>query len=174
MGQLEGARSEVARLQEGKEKAAGEAQQLTEELSLLTRENQAVHDELRRALEEKESLRLKVQEYAQSMLRCQETIAAKEQENADLLQSYQSLSDEVDKLQSSSQQSLGEVSSSRAEIATLLQVSGEWLRKEGKREKGREGKEGKGRRGGGEGKEGRRRGGKEKGGWEGGGEGRRE
>ena len=40
-------------------------------------ENQAVHDELRRAAEERESLKLKVQEYAQSILRYEEAIAVK-------------------------------------------------------------------------------------------------
>ena len=40
-------------------------------------ENQAIHDELHRALEEKESLKLKVQEYAQSLLSYEEAIAAK-------------------------------------------------------------------------------------------------
>jgi len=40
-------------------------------------ENQAVHDELRQAVEEKESLKLKVQEYAQSILRYEEAISVK-------------------------------------------------------------------------------------------------
>ena len=88
----------------------------------MTRENQAVHDELRRALAEKESLAVKVREYAQSMLQCQEKMAAKEQENADLLQAYQSLSDGMDQLQTNSQHNLGEISTTRAELATLLQA----------------------------------------------------
>ena len=54
-------------------------------ISIVTlQENQAVHDELRRAAEERESLKLKVQEYAQSILRYEEAIAVK----VSLLQIY--------------------------------------------------------------------------------------
>ena len=45
--------------------------------TITLQENQAVHDELRRAAEERESLKLKVQEYAQSILRYEEAIAVK-------------------------------------------------------------------------------------------------
>ncbi len=40
-------------------------------------ENQAIHDELRRAIDEGESTKLKVQEYAQSVLRYEEAIRVK-------------------------------------------------------------------------------------------------
>ena len=100
----------------------GELEQLREELGLLTRENQAVHGELRHTLTEKEALVKKVQEYAQNLIQYQEMMAVKEHENADLVQSYQSLSDDVERLQSSSQQSLGEISTTKAELATLLQT----------------------------------------------------
>ncbi len=46
-------------------------------LGVCPQENQAVHDELRRAVEERESLKLKVQEYAQSVLRYEEAIRVK-------------------------------------------------------------------------------------------------
>ena len=52
--------------------------------TITLQENQAVHDELRRAAEERESLKLKVQEYAQSVLRYEEAIAVK----VSLLQIY--------------------------------------------------------------------------------------
>ena len=63
-----------------------------------------------------------MEDYARSMLQYQEAVAAKEQENADLVQSCQSLSDGVERLQASSQQNLGEISTTHAELATLLQA----------------------------------------------------
>ena len=48
-------------------------------------------------------------------------MAAKDREKVELLESYQSLSDEADRLDSTVQQSLGENSSVRMELATLAQ-----------------------------------------------------
>lgn len=48
-------------------------------------------------------------------------MATKDREKEELLQSYQSLSDEADRLDSTVQQSLGENSSVRLELATLAQ-----------------------------------------------------
>lgn len=66
---------------------------------------------------------MKVQEYAQSLLRCEEAMAVKEQEKADLLESYRSLSNEANKLDSTVQSSLGENSATRLELSTVTQVS---------------------------------------------------
>ena len=48
-------------------------------------------------------------------------MAAKDREKVELLESYQSLSNEADRLDSTVQQSLGENSSVRIELATLAQ-----------------------------------------------------
>ena len=85
-------------------------------------ECQAVRGELQRALGEKESLNLKVQEYTQSLLRAEEAIAVKEQEKAELMESYRSLSEEADKLDSTVQLSMGENSATKLELSTLMQV----------------------------------------------------
>jgi chromosome segregation ATPase len=62
-----------------------------------------------------------VQEYAQTLVKYEEAIAAKDREKVELIESYQSLSDEADRLDSTVQQSLGENSSVRLELATLAQ-----------------------------------------------------
>ena len=48
-------------------------------------------------------------------------VCLQEQEKADLLESYRTLSDEADKLSSTAQQSMGEVSSMRLELSALAQ-----------------------------------------------------
>ena len=120
--QLEECRTQLASLAEERDARDREVERLKEELALMTRENQAVHEELCRALTEKETLVRKVQDYSQNMVQYQEMMAAKEQENGDLVQSYQALSDDMERLQASSQQSLGEISTTRTEVATLLQA----------------------------------------------------
>lgn len=64
---------------------------------------------------------MKVQEYAQTFLRYEKTMAAKDREKEELIESYQSLSNEANRLDSTVQQSLGETSSVRLELATLTQ-----------------------------------------------------
>ena len=89
---------------------------------MIARENQAVHDELRRALREKESYEHKVEEYGREILRCQEAMAAKEHETVELLQSQRALLEELEGVRDSEQRMLGEVAASRTELATLVQV----------------------------------------------------
>ena len=85
-------------------------------------ECQAVRTELQRTVAEKESLSLKVQEYAQSLLRAEEAIAVKEREKSELVESYRALSEEADKLDSTVQLSLGEKSATKLELSTIAQV----------------------------------------------------
>ena len=120
--QLDLCRSQLSTLAQEKEGQARETEQLRDELGVLTRENQAVHSELQRALGERATLSAKVEDYTQSMLRVQETVASKEQENSELLQSYRSVSQAMEQLQVSSHSSLGEMAVVRAELATLGQV----------------------------------------------------
>ena len=54
------------------------------------------------------------------------TYLLQEQEKVDLLESYQALSDEAEKLDSTVQHSLGETSTTRMELATLTQVGQIW------------------------------------------------
>ena len=62
--------------------------------------------------------------YAHTRTHC--THLPQEQEKVDLLESYQALSDEAEKLDSTVQHSLGETSTTRMELATLTQVGEIW------------------------------------------------
>ena len=86
-------------------------------------ECQAVRTELQRTVAEKESLSLKIQEYAQSLLQAEKAIAVKERERSELVESYRALSEEADKLDSSVQLSLGENSATKLELSTIVQVT---------------------------------------------------
>lgn len=66
-------------------------------------------------------MRLKIQEYAQTLIKYEGTIATKDREKVELLDSYQSLSNEAERLDSTVKQSLGENTSVRMELATLAQ-----------------------------------------------------
>lgn len=61
------------------EKTAVETQRthLKEDLVTMTRENQSVNQELRKAVQHREELGRKLQEYTQSLLKCEEALAAK-------------------------------------------------------------------------------------------------
>ena len=120
--QLEEVRTELASVAGGREQRGREAKQLKDELELMVRENQAVHEELRRALAEKEGLATRVEECARNVVQYQEMVASKEQETTDLVQSYQALSDDVEQLQSSSRHNLGEIATAKAEVAALMQA----------------------------------------------------
>ena len=65
--------------------------------------------------------------YMQNTCTCMHcTHLLQEQEKVDLLESYQALSDEAEKLDSTVQHSLGETSTTRMELATLTQVGEIW------------------------------------------------
>lgn len=63
-----------------------------------------------------------MQEYAQNLLRAEEAIAVKEREKTELVESYRTLSEEADKLDSTVQLSLGENSVTKLELSTIAQV----------------------------------------------------
>ena len=81
-----------------------------------------MHEELQRAVQERDSLKLTVEEYAQSILRFEEAVSVKEQEKAELVGSYQSLSQDTEKLDSTLRRAQGEATTARMELATMAQV----------------------------------------------------
>ena len=83
-----------------------------------------MHGELQHAVSEKESMELKLQEYAQSILHYEETVALKEQEKIELVKSYQNLSQEAEKLNSHLQKVQGDSSSVKMDLVTVSQVRG--------------------------------------------------
>lgn len=79
--------------------------------------------ELQQVMEEKSSLDLKVQEYAQSLLSYEETVSLKEQEKNDLVQSYNGLSSQAEKLNATLQKMENSLSTTKLELLTVSQVS---------------------------------------------------
>ncbi len=82
-------------------------------------ECQAVRTELQRTVSEKESLSLKVQEYAQSLLRAEEAIAVKKGENSELVESYRQLEKERDGAQMETRQLRAERKSLKTGLKNL-------------------------------------------------------
>ncbi len=82
-------------------------------------ECQAVRTELQRTVAEKESLSLKVQEYAQSLLQAEEAIAVKERENSELVESYRQLEKERDGAQMETRQLRAENKSLKTGLKNL-------------------------------------------------------
>ncbi len=82
-------------------------------------ECQAVRTELQRTVAEKESLSLKVQEYAQSLLRAEEAIAVKEREKSKLVESYRRLERERDDAQMEMRQLLAQSKSLKTRLKNL-------------------------------------------------------
>ncbi|XP_065884838.1 centrosomal protein of 135 kDa-like [Dysidea avara] len=98
-----------------------EIQRLKGDLNTMTQENQAVHEELRTAVEEREMLRQKLQEHIQTMMTYEEAVTSKEQEKGVLLTSYRAMADENERLSSSVQQSVEESTSVKLQLAGITQ-----------------------------------------------------
>lgn len=92
-------------------------------LVLTLQENQAVNGELHHVLEEKSSLDLKLHEYAQSLQRYEETVSIREQEKSELINSYNGLNNQTEKLNVTLQKMEGSLSAAKLELLTVSQVS---------------------------------------------------
>ena len=71
---MEGERVQMGNEREGLERHLG---QLKEDLATMTKENQAVHSELRKVVEERDRVKEKVDEYARNVLKYEELLSAK-------------------------------------------------------------------------------------------------
>ncbi len=87
-------------------------------LSPPSQECQAVRTELQGTVAEKESLSLKVQEYAQSLLRAEEAIAVKEKEKSELVESFHKT--QLESLQDSQHADLRSIEDRCAELQLQL------------------------------------------------------
>lgn len=83
-----------------------------------------MHNELRRTVEEKESLELKFGDYAQTLSRYEEAMALKEQEKSELVQSYNGLNSEAERLTATVQDMEGSLSEARSDLLALSRVWG--------------------------------------------------
>ncbi len=81
-----------------------------------------MHNELQRSAEEKDSLELKLQDYAESLTRYEEAVSLKEQERSQLVQSYNGLNSEAEKLNSTVQGMQENLSEARSDLLALSRV----------------------------------------------------
>lgn len=82
----------------------------------MTRENQAVHVEIEEALHEKEEMKLRVHSYISEVAQIEKVIAAKEQENRDLLERFKMAHTDLEERKQRLQQAEGMNNSIRLEL----------------------------------------------------------
>lgn len=93
-----------------------------QQILLCTQENQAIHGELQRTVNEKDSLGLKMEDYAQTLMRYEEAVSLKEREKSELVHSYNTLNTQTGKLNSTLEKMQGSLSSTKMELFALAKV----------------------------------------------------
>ncbi|XP_056620365.1 centrosomal protein of 135 kDa isoform X2 [Triplophysa dalaica] len=92
--QLDQSHEELSSISRDREVALRENRRLQEDLATMTRENQAVHAEMQDALNERDELKLRVHSYISEVARIESLMAAKEQENREMLKHFRSIHSE--------------------------------------------------------------------------------
>ncbi|KAM3875853.1 centrosomal protein of 135 kDa [Diretmus argenteus] len=114
--QLDAAQEELAGVRREKEITLRENRRLQDDLATMTRENQAVHAEMEDALHEKDELKLRVHSYISEVSRVENLMAAKEQENRDMLERFRMAHSEMEDREQKLQQAEGLNGSIRLEL----------------------------------------------------------
>ncbi|XP_028856447.1 centrosomal protein of 135 kDa [Denticeps clupeoides] len=114
--QLNGTQEELAAVGKDREITLRENRRLQDDLATMTRENQAVHAEMEEALHEKDELKMRVHSYISEVARMENLMAAKEQENRELLERFCSARSEAEDWEQKLQQAEGLSSSVRLEL----------------------------------------------------------
>ncbi|CAF0946900.1 unnamed protein product [Adineta ricciae] len=74
---------------------ARENKRLQDDLLTVTRENQTIHQELEHAIDDKENLKLQVQEYIKEVSKCETVITQKENDRTTLFEQYREATNEL-------------------------------------------------------------------------------
>ncbi|XP_029905764.1 centrosomal protein of 135 kDa isoform X2 [Myripristis murdjan] len=114
--QLDSSQEELSGLRRDKEITLKENRRLQDDLATMTRENQTVHAEMEEALHEKDELKLRVHSYISEVSRIEKLMAAKEQENRDMLERFRMAHSEVEDRDQKLQQAEGLNNSIRLEL----------------------------------------------------------
>ncbi|KAJ0032213.1 hypothetical protein NQD34_002294 [Periophthalmus magnuspinnatus] len=114
--QLDTCQEEVTGLKRDREITVRENRRLQDDLVTMTRENQAVHIEMEEALHEKDELKLRVHSYITEVARIEKVMAAKEQENRDLLERFRMAHTDVEEQEQKLQQAEGINNTIRLEL----------------------------------------------------------
>ncbi|XP_051731471.1 centrosomal protein of 135 kDa isoform X3 [Ctenopharyngodon idella] len=114
--QLDRSQEELSAVSRDREVALRENRRLQDDLATMTRENQAVHAEMQEALNERDELKLRVHSYISEVARIESLMAAKEQENRDMLERFRNIHTESEDRELKLQQAEGLNNSIRLEL----------------------------------------------------------
>ncbi|XP_072294915.1 centrosomal protein of 135 kDa isoform X2 [Eucyclogobius newberryi] len=114
--QLDTCLEEVSVLKRDREITVRENRRLQDDLATMTRENQVVHTEMEEALHEKDEFKLRVHSYITEVARMEKVIAAKEQENGDILERFRMAHTDVEEQEQKLQQAEGINTTIRLEL----------------------------------------------------------
>ncbi|KAM4629083.1 centrosomal protein of 135 kDa [Polymixia lowei] len=114
--QLDATQEELAGLSRDKDITLRENRRLQDDLATITRENQAVRVEMEEALHEKDELKMRVHSYISEVSRIEKLMAAKEQENRDMLERFRMAHSEMEDRDQKLQQAEGLNNSIRMEL----------------------------------------------------------
>ncbi|XP_058612187.1 centrosomal protein of 135 kDa isoform X2 [Onychostoma macrolepis] len=114
--QLDQSQEELSAISRDREVALRENRRLQDDLATMTRENQAVHAEMQEALNERDELKLRVHSYISEVARIESMMAAKEQENRDMLERFRTIHTESEDRELKLQQAEGLNNSIRLEL----------------------------------------------------------
>ncbi|KAL1253641.1 hypothetical protein QQF64_015870 [Cirrhinus molitorella] len=114
--QLDQSQEELSAVSRDREVALRENRRLQDDLATMTRENQAVHAEMQDALNERDELKLRVHSYISEVARIESMMAAKEQENRDMLERFRTIHTESEDREQKLQNAEGLNNSIRLEL----------------------------------------------------------
>ncbi|XP_065113114.1 centrosomal protein of 135 kDa isoform X3 [Paramisgurnus dabryanus] len=114
--QLDQSQEELSSISRDREVALRENRRLQDDLATMTRENQAVHAEMQDSLNERDELKLRVHSYISEVARIESLMAAKEQENREMLERFRSIHSETEDREVKLQQAEGLNNSIRLEL----------------------------------------------------------
>ncbi|XP_066287957.1 centrosomal protein of 135 kDa-like isoform X2 [Branchiostoma lanceolatum] len=114
--QLDGTTEELGEVSRGREVALRENRRLQEDLGTMTKENQAVHQDLDETMSDRGRLKQQVQDYIAEVSRCEDLLAAKDREIADLLDNYRKASTQAERWEMEAHQHHGESSNTKLEL----------------------------------------------------------
>ncbi|XP_077333576.1 centrosomal protein of 135 kDa isoform X2 [Lithobates pipiens] len=117
--QLDSISAEIAENVRLREISLKENRRLQDDLSTMTRENQTVALELENAMHEKEELKLRVHGYISEVARIETLMAAKEQENRELLDQFRMMHSQAEEWEMKAQNAAGENSSVKLELLSV-------------------------------------------------------
>ncbi|XP_013374010.1 PREDICTED: centrosomal protein of 135 kDa isoform X2 [Chinchilla lanigera] len=117
--QLDGTLKELDEVGKSREISFKENRRLQDDLATVARENQEISLELEAAVHEKEEMKSRVHNYITEVSRWESLMAAKEQENQDLLDRFQMLHNCAEDWEIKAHQAEGESSSVRLELLSI-------------------------------------------------------